>query len=252
MRPHYLMTLLLAGAFAATGCRTLIPAAQVPLDLHVIAVNCEGRPLRVDSRDSGGAGVPMSARESSALLAKLVESIATSRCTNLVIFIPGGLNSIESGIGMAARMTPEIMASGSYPLFIAWDSRLTSTYWEHLTLVRRGQEKPIQGKISAPVYAAADVGRSLTRAPVVWFHLGATDLKSSRLDGASYRTHAPVRETVSDKLDNLINTEIADVNALYLELRRRYSNDPADSIAVSLGGFDRPPAGNWRAMGFRG
>lgn len=184
----------------------------------------------------------MPERDFEASLARLVESIATSRCTNLLVFIPGGLNSVESGVELAARLSPEIAAHGSYPLFIAWDSRLTSTYWEHLTLVRRGQEKPIQGKLSAPFYAAGDVGSSLVRAPVVWFHQGATDLKNSRIGGTFYRTNAPARESISDKLDNLVNTEIADVNALYLELRRRYDSDPARSIAVSLGGFDRTTA----------
>ncbi|MBI5820149.1 MAG: hypothetical protein HZA88_14290 [Verrucomicrobia bacterium] len=236
---RWLTTLLTASAFAVTGCSTLTPVAQAPLDLHVVAVNHAGKPLRANPRETDGEWKPMPSRDFDALLARLVESIAASRCTNLVVFIPGGLNSIESGVEMAARLTPDIMATGSYPLFIAWDSRLTSTYWEHLTLIRRGQEKPIQGKLSAPVYAACDVGGSLLRAPVVWFHQGAIDLKNSRLDGTSYRTNAPATETASDKLDNLINTEIADVNALYWELRRRYNSDPAHSIAVSLGGFDR-------------
>ena len=239
MRLCWLTIILTASALAATGCSALKPAAQTPLDLHVVAVNHAGKPLCADPRDSDGAWLPTPDRDFEASLARLVKSVAASRCTNLVIFIPGGLNSVESGVEMVAQLTPDIMAGGGYPLFVAWDSRLTSTYWEHLTLVRRGQEKPIQGKLSAPLYAAGDVGCSLVRAPVVWFHQGAIDLKNSRIGGTFYRTNAPARETISDKLDNLINTEIADVNALYLELRRRYGSDPAHSIAVSLGGFDR-------------
>ncbi|MFA6564144.1 MAG: hypothetical protein WCV00_19735 [Verrucomicrobiia bacterium] len=232
-RQRCLAVFLLTSGISATPFSASLLAAPAPLDLHVIAVDHTGTPLHAGGR------VLTPDRDFEASLAKLTEAITSSRCTNILVFIPGGLNSIESGVEMAARLTPDIVARGSYPLFIAWDSRLTSTYWEHLTLVRRGQEKPIQGKFSAPLYAATDVGRSLIRAPVVWYHQGGIDMKSSRLNGTSYRTNAPAQESVSDKLNNLINTEIADVNALYLELRRRYCSDPANSIAVSLGGFDR-------------
>ena len=242
----WLTTFLLAIVFAATSCSTLQPAAQIPLYLHVVAANHAGKPLRADPRDSDGEWIPMPAPDFEASLAKLVESIAASHCTNILIFIPGGLNPVESGVEMAARSAPDIAARGSYPIFIPWDSRLTSTYWEHLTLVRRGQEKPVQGKLSAPLYGASDVARSLVRTPVVWYHEGATDLKNSRIGGSSYRTNAPAQETAADRLDNLVNTEIADVNALYIELRRRYAGDPANSIAVSLGGFDRTIS--WQLM----
>ena len=236
---HKLIFFMPAIIFAAASCSTLPPTAQMPLDLHIVAANHAGKPLRADPHDTDGAWIPMSQPDFEASLARLVESIATSGCTNVLIFIPGGLNPVESGVEMAARSARDIAAGGSYPLFIPWDSRLTSTYWEHLTLVRRGQEKPVQGKLSAPVYGATDVAHSLVRTPIVWYHQGATELKNSRIGGSSYRTNAPPRETVPDKLDNLVNTEIADVNALYMELHRRHVSDPDNSIAVSLGSFDR-------------
>ncbi len=229
-------------AFAAASWSLLPAVAQTPLDLHVVAANHAGKPLRADPADRDGAWIPMPPAEFEASLSKLVESIAASRCTNILLFIPGGLNAVESGVEMAARTVPDIQAGGSYPLFIAWDSRLTSTYWEHLTLVRRGQEKPVQGKLSAPIYGATDVARSLVRTPVVWYHQGATDLKNSRIGGSSYHTNAPSQGTVHDTIDHLVNTEIADVNALYAELRRRYASDPAHAIAVSMGGFERTAA----------
>lgn len=238
-RPRMVLLLMV---FAAASGSTLPAMAQAPVDLHIVAANHAGKPLHADPADKDGAWIPMAQPDFEASLARLVESIAASRCTNVLIFIPGGLNAVESGVEMAAQSTQAIEAGGSYPLFIAWDSRLTSTYWEHLTLVRRGQEKPVQGKLSAPIYGVTDVARSLIRTPVVWYHQGATDLKNSRIGGSSYRTNAPPQETVPDKLDNLVNTEIADVNALYVELHRRYVSDPARSIAVSLGSFDRTTA----------
>jgi len=73
----------------------------------------------------------------------------------------------------------KIMASGYYPIFINWHSGLFSTYGDHLFNIRQGEDSPVMGAITSPIYLGIDLARSIVRAPVVWSSLLLNDLKSN-------------------------------------------------------------------------
>ncbi len=88
----------------------------------------------------------------------------------------GGLNSYSVSLGRVNEDTPRITATNYYPLFINWDSGLINSYLEHLWLVRQGEVHPVWGPLTSPLYLIADLGRAVTRAPVVWYYQVTSDL----------------------------------------------------------------------------
>lgn len=60
----------------------------------------------------------------------------------IVLFVHGGMNSSHQSIQRAADYSSEILADatdGAYPIFINWDSSLTSSYLDHLINLRQGR-----------------------------------------------------------------------------------------------------------------
>jgi pimeloyl-ACP methyl ester carboxylesterase len=94
----------------------------------------------------------------------------------ILIFVHGGLNSYSVSLGRVNLDTPKIAGANYYPIFINWDSGLISSYLEHLWNVRQGEVRPYSGPLTSPLYLIADLGRAVTRAPVVWYYQITSDL----------------------------------------------------------------------------
>ena len=95
----------------------------------------------------------------------------------VLIFIHGGLNSIDGGLERTAEAIPKIRddsGGATYPIFINWNSSLTSGYCDHLLKFRNGEESYAELRWAAsPFYLLADAGRAIARAPILFGTQGA-------------------------------------------------------------------------------
>jgi pimeloyl-ACP methyl ester carboxylesterase len=96
--------------------------------------------------------------------------------TNILIFIQGGLNSINDGIDRANTLSDEILhdthsGAGFYPIFLAWDSRLPQSWEDHLVVVKGVRHDKWWAWFTVAGYnVAADVGRAGGRvALTLWY-----------------------------------------------------------------------------------
>jgi len=166
--------LLIVLAFVLSGCKT----ADAPRQ-NVIVMNRSGKPL---VPDRGRAGQKEGESEFESHLNTITNAIATCRnCVTrdgtkrVLIFVHGGMNTVNGSLAKVRALVPRIAAEDYYPLFINWNSGLWSSYWEHLTVVRQGQVKPVWGLLTSPLYLLADLGRAVTRAPVTWYYQLTSD-----------------------------------------------------------------------------
>jgi hypothetical protein len=110
----------------------------------------------------------------------------------LLFFVHGGLNtqvgSLERIVGegpdskQKERTLYNLITEETpyYPIFINWQSSLRSSYFDHLLYVRQGEKWPwYTGWLTAPVVLAADIGRSILRAPLVWGSMIYNDAKTA-------------------------------------------------------------------------
>ncbi len=86
----------------------------------------------------------------------------------VLIFIHGGLNEQRETLVRVLTLSEQM--KDFYPIFVNWDSSLVSSYFnEHLLRTRQGKEWPTGlGSLWSPGVLAGDIGRGLTRAPLVW------------------------------------------------------------------------------------
>jgi len=181
------MGLLLTALAFGSGCAVV----QAPRE-HVVLVNRSGKPVFPDgdrARKAEKSG------EFASHLASITNAIAN--CTNCVgvkkilIFVHGGLNTYNQSLERVnERLLPEISRAGYYPLFINWNSGLISSYREHLLITRQGRVEHVWGPITSPFYLVADLGRAVTRAPVVWYH----QLTSDATTAVRYETRGRVSQ----------------------------------------------------------
>jgi hypothetical protein len=90
--------------------------------------------------------------------------------TNLMIFVHGGMNSRD--VGLQHYLDDFKQIDGYYPVFVVWPSGPWSTYVEHLFLVRQGikmetKKEKAFGILTSPLMLVADLGRAVTRLPMV-------------------------------------------------------------------------------------
>ena len=72
------------------------------------------------------------------------------------------------------------MDAGYYPIFLNWNSDVVDSYGEHLTRITQGQtDDSVVRRVLSPLYVLADVGRAVTRAPVVWSNQLGSDMSAA-------------------------------------------------------------------------
>lgn len=106
----------------------------------------------------------------------------------ILLFIHGGMNTARESIERVTKHSDKILESGAYPIFINWDSSLTSSYIDHLFFLRQGErvdnwcckwmkgtafENQMAGLAgglasagTAPFYATFDLLRGAVRMPI--------------------------------------------------------------------------------------
>ena len=167
MRPLSAALLLAACAVAAP-----IPDDAVP---HILAIDKEGGARAFDIQ-RGGTVVDGSDYTVTNHLRQIVEGIRASGRTNILIYLFGGMNSVDSTTERAAELAQVICRSSDcYPICVNWQSSLFEAYFDHLLWIRRGVREPVMGPVLAPFYLFADIGRAFTRLPVTLvYHAYAT------------------------------------------------------------------------------
>ena len=86
----------------------------------------------------------------------------------LVFIIHGGLNTNQTTLLRARNLSNKLLFDGYYPVFINWQSNLFRALWSHLVKVRQGDDRGYKLAFLAPFYLAADVGKGVSRAPILW------------------------------------------------------------------------------------
>jgi hypothetical protein len=97
----------------------------------------------------------------------MIESIAQSNKTDILIYIHGGMKDIKEAIDEAEEQTRIIAESTEYyPIYINWDSGINSAYFEQLLFIRQGKREPVLGPISAPLCLFSDLGQAILQMPI--------------------------------------------------------------------------------------
>lgn len=203
---------------------------------NVITINNEGDPLNCTN---GKFDKYRGDNDYDKYLDNIIEGIKSApvdKATNkkqVMIFVHGGLNSLESGLNRAPLVN--IIEKGTstkqyFPVLIDWDSGLISSYGENLATIRQGKVEPLYGPMTLPFTFLEDVGRSATRFPLAWYHQFATDWTSLTFPNQPY-----VTDCGNATYDHWMHPEIQSQNALYCALRKDNSET---ALKVSLDNAD--------------
>ena len=95
-------------------------------------------------------------------------AVAKTQKKELLIFIHGGLNTLNSSFKRIIGQYTEIQKDdGPYPIFINWRSGAFTTYVDHLVHIRQGA---VSGTawLTSPLYLATDIAGSIVNAPKAW------------------------------------------------------------------------------------
>lgn len=119
----------------------------------------------------------------------------------ILLYVHGGLNTAQTSIERVVEYSSKIQEDGTYPIFVNWDSSLTSSYRDHLVLLRQGRRADdwccgawkeygrayavganvaggVASVVTTPLYFAFDFARGVIRLPVDIYGVYA-DLLSS-------------------------------------------------------------------------
>jgi pimeloyl-ACP methyl ester carboxylesterase len=136
--------------------------------LNVIELDGEG--TMYDLSTNAHTKLPGAGGVTNYLTRTIWQGFRDSGKTNLLIFVHGGMNSRD--VGLQHYLDDFKQIDGYYPVFIVWPSGPLSTYLEHLFLVRQGikmetaKEKTFSF-LTSPFMLVADLGRAVTRLPMV-------------------------------------------------------------------------------------
>jgi hypothetical protein len=181
----FLMTMLLALTSRALHGQTAAPAKQSQ-NRPACALNLSGplpTPVATGPKGSGtrverdpddhrividSDGILASTENITEDLRKMFGHIERTGRKRLVLFIHGGVTTLESANQNAKVRGPEIARDDpdAYPLFINWEAGLTTSYGRHLAYERngtsyRGTPAAWSAVVITPLVFVADVGRSI-------------------------------------------------------------------------------------------
>ena len=149
---------------------------------HVIELNADG--FLYDLRSGKPKVVITDGRAVQDYLEQTVfKGFRESGKTRMLVFVHGGLNNQQQGMSHFWDDYENILSGNYYPVFVVWPSGWGSTYFEHLFLVRQGLKAESGTEkafciATSPFALLADVGRSVTRLPLVIANNSRTDIES--------------------------------------------------------------------------
>lgn len=135
----------------------------------------------------------------------------------ILLYVHGGLNTAQASVERVVKYTSKIQEDGTYPIFVNWDSSLTSSYRDHLVYLRQGRRADdwccgafkefgpeykysdyarytangfgiMASVVTTPLYFAFDLARGTLRLPVdlygVYADLFSSHWRSTRVTDA--------------------------------------------------------------------
>jgi len=133
---------------------------------RMIAINDDGSPYNYPIK-VGDKIIPANEYNYSNHINRIIKSIRKSGRTNILIYIFGGMNSLDSTVERSEIYAKKISeTSDYYPILVNWESSLFDAYYDHLMWYRRGVKNPCLGPALSPFYLIADLGRAVTRLPI--------------------------------------------------------------------------------------
>jgi hypothetical protein len=214
---------VLIGVALVSGCASMrqcpvtpgsaAPAPTVKSD-HVIELNADGFLVNLTNRQHQVIRKQQQAEEY--LNATIFAGLQRSGRTNILLFVHGGMNTRKMGMEHFKSFA-QAYTGDNYPIFVVWPSDALSTYAEHLFRVRQGIKAETTGAkmfgyATSPAMLVADLGRAITRLPLVIAHNTRADLATSR----------PIR-----------NVEKGAVVRQYRDLKHRYAVKIGDDYSTS-------------------
>ena len=175
-------------AFIFTGCGETIQVKNYDNTIkHMIALQGNGTSYRLEPKNEVADEAPSPIVDMKEHVNFLVGKIPEK--SRILIYIHGGLNGIRGSVEKVNELVKKVESEGGrdddyqyYPIVINWESSIHEAYFDHLYRIRQGKESPIFGKLTAPFYFLADVGRALFRYPITLgfqFYRGITPVPVS-------------------------------------------------------------------------
>lgn len=134
---------------------------------HALVVDGDGDPaavLLLDGDLAGSVGEDFNQQ-----FRRMTDSAEFKKAERFLIYVHGGLNSLSDGLkrsGEHLRLIRKDLGPGVYPIFINWESGMEDAYFDHLFRIRHGSPR-VWAWATMPFFFLADLGRALTRSPIV-------------------------------------------------------------------------------------
>lgn len=163
MTRYFSILLAVAGCFLVASCQPVISKFTMA---KMVAIDDEGDPKLYAYQDNELIIQP-DEYSFDQQLDQMMSDIRQSGRKKILIYVFGGMNSVDSMVSITDEMARIIYAqSDYYPIFISWESTLFECYLDHLFMVRRGVKSYTFGPALSPFYFTVDLGRAMTRLPI--------------------------------------------------------------------------------------
>ena len=175
MKKTLIILVVFSSGIIFNSCGT--PAVNIFVAQRMIAINADGSPHDFPVTNTERT-IPSKEFNYSNRVDEIINSIKNSGRTNILIFVFGGMNSLNSTIEKSDVLSHEISdTSDYYPIMVNWESSLFDAYFEHLIWIRRGYKSLYLGPPLVPFYFFADLGRAITKLPInlVYQTIGAAE-----------------------------------------------------------------------------
>ncbi len=164
------------GIFLLAGCGTTKVTDEQYL--HSLSVTWDGEPLEIEKAPSATRIPDGNIADFDIQLETILAEIKDKKPARIVVFIHGGLNTLEGALERTQDAARAIKAWNCehpgdtvYPIFINWHSRFL-TWYDHLFRIRNGRASPVLAWLTWPIVLVADIGRAITRLPSTMFQEG--------------------------------------------------------------------------------
>jgi hypothetical protein len=140
---------------------------------HSIFIDGDGRPLQPDTTGSAKV-LGISAGDDSVYgewIHGVLTGLRSSGRHDVLLRVHGGLTALRLVAGDTGLTAQIMRESPYYPIYINWESSISSSYLDELLYIRDGRAYrgwDARGVWLSPLYLAADAGRAISRAPVTW------------------------------------------------------------------------------------
>ncbi|MDD5729178.1 MAG: hypothetical protein PHV59_11500 [Victivallales bacterium] len=151
--------------FLTAGCSSLKISKSA--SERIVAVKSDGSPALYPIELAPGKTLAAEDYNYGTQLDSIFAGIRKSGRKKILIYIFGGMNTLDSTVERSKELSGIVYAkSDYYPIFINWESSLADSYFDHLFFIRRGVKSYTFGPVLFPFYLPVDIARAITRLPI--------------------------------------------------------------------------------------